>query len=237
MFSSVRHIVIPRWSDDEFRQLLEASPSLATALEGASDKLRDLAKVPFNTRLLAELVSQETGVRLTAISSQTELLKLYWQRRVEVHGLNATRNIKTLVDSMIDGRSLSVSSLLTGTDPDILDTLCHEGVLNREQNGRRIQFRHHLLFDYAAAQTSFDPDALIAGRLHFQKEQAQGLMLSPALGFVLQEIWSYDDNHRSFWQAVSYLVNDKDGDPIIRSSAGRIAAEYPIEPGRSALAC
>ncbi|ECT6332142.1 ATP-binding protein [Salmonella enterica subsp. enterica serovar Cerro] len=229
LFSSVRHIVIPRWSDDEFRQLLEASPSLATALEGASDKLRDLAKVPFNTRLLAELVSQETGVRLTAISSQTELLKLYWQRRVEVHGLNATRNIKTLVDSMIDGRSLSVSSLLTGTDPDILDTLCHEGVLNREQNGRRIQFRHHLLFDYAAAQTSFDPDALIAGRLHFQKEQAQGLMLSPALGFVLQEIWSYDDNHRSFWQAMSYLVNDKDGDPIIRSSAGRIAAEYPIE--------
>ena len=111
----------------------------------------------------------------------------------------------------------------------MLDTLCHEGVLNREQNGRRIQFRHHLLFDYAAAQTSFDPDALIAGRLHFQKEQAQGLMLSPALSFVLQEIWSYDDNHRSFWLAVSNLVNDKDGDPIIRSSAGRIAAEYPIE--------
>ncbi|EGF8259430.1 ATP-binding protein [Escherichia coli] len=229
LFSSVRHIVIPRWSDDEFRQLLEASPSLATALEGASEKLRDLAKVPFNTRLLAELVSQETGVRFTAISSRTELLQLYWQRRVEVHGLNATRNIKTLVDAMIDGRSLSVSSLLTGTDPDMLDTLCHEGVLNREQNDRRIQFRHHLLFDYAAAQTSFEPDALIAGRLHFQKEQAQGLMLSPALGFVLQEIWSYDDNHRSFWQAVSYLVNDKDGDPIIRSSAGRIAAEYPIE--------
>lgn len=229
LFSSVRHIVIPRWSDDEFRQLLEASPSLATALEGASDKLQDLAKVPFNTRLLAELVSQETGVRFTAISSQTELLKLYWQRRVEGHGLNATRNIKALVDAMIDGRSLSVSSLLTGTDPDMLDTLCHEGVLNREQNGRRIQFRHHLLFDYAAAQTSFDPDALIVGRLHFQKEHAQGLMLSPALGFVLQEIWGYDDNHRSFWQAVSYLVNDKDGDPIIRSSAGRIAAEYPIE--------
>lgn len=36
LFSSVRHIVIPRWSDDEFRQLLEVSPSLATALEGAS---------------------------------------------------------------------------------------------------------------------------------------------------------------------------------------------------------
>jgi hypothetical protein len=122
LFSSVRHIVIPRWSDDEFRQLLEVSPSLATALEGASDKLRDLAKVPFNTRLLAELVSQETDVRFTAISSQTELLKLYWQHRVGKHGLNATRNIKTLVDAMIDGRSLSVSSCLRAR---ILTCLIH----------------------------------------------------------------------------------------------------------------
>lgn len=228
LFSSVRHIVIPRWSDDEFHQLLEKSPSLTTALEGASNKLRDLAKIPFNTRLLAELVSQETDIRFTAISSQTALLKLYWQRRVEEHGLNARHNIKTLVDAMVDARSLSVSSLLTGTNPDMIDTLCHEGVLVREQNDRRIQFRHHLLFDYAAAQISFDPDALITGTLRFQKQQAQGLMLSPALGFVFQEIWSYDDDHCRFWQAVSYLVNDKDGDPIIRSSAGRIAAEYPV---------
>ncbi|ADC57542.1 conserved hypothetical protein [Klebsiella variicola At-22] len=227
LFSSVRHIVIPRWSDDEFRQLLEKSPSLATALEGASKKLRDLAKVPFNTRLLAELVSQETGVRLADISSQSELLKLYWQRRVEAHGLKAARNIKTLVDAMINARSLSVSSLLADTDADMIDTLFREGVLIREQNDRRIQFRHHLLFDYAAAQTSFDPETLIAGTLRFHKQQALGLMLSPALGFVLQEIWSYDNNHCRFWQAVSYLVNDKDGDPIIRSSAGRIAADYP----------
>ncbi|EHM45430.1 NACHT domain-containing protein [Yokenella regensburgei] len=228
MFSSVRHIVIPRWSNNEFHQLLERSTALATALDGASERLSDLAKVPFNTRLLAELISQNVDISLTAISSQTELLKLYWQHRVEEHGLNAIRNIKTLVDAMIDTRSLSVSSLLTGTDPDMIDTLCREGVLVREQNDRRIQFRHHLLFDYAAAQISFDPDALITGTLRFQKQQAQGLMLSPALGFVLQEIWSYDDNHYRFWQAVSNLVNDNDGDPIIRSSAGRIAAEYPV---------
>jgi hypothetical protein len=69
----------------------------------------------------------------------------------------------------------------------MLDTLCHEGVLNREQNDRRIQFRHHLLFDYAAAQTSFEPDALIAGRLHFQKEHAQGLMLSPHLALCFRK--------------------------------------------------
>ncbi|EEO9712509.1 ATP-binding protein [Salmonella enterica] len=227
-FSSVRHIVIPRWSDNEFSQLLEQSSALTAALKQLSDRLRDLAKVPFNTRLLADLVSQYADINLSRISSQSELLKLYWQYRVEKHGLNARQCLKALVDHMIATRSLRAPSLLTGTDADMIDTLSREGVVLREANDRWVQFRHHLLFDYAAAKISFDPDALIAGTLRFPKQQAQGLLLSPALGFVLQEIWDYNEDHHGFWQAVSHLVNDSDGDPIIRSSTSRIAAEYPV---------
>ncbi|ADO47960.1 ATP-binding protein [[Enterobacter] lignolyticus] len=228
-FSSVRHIVIPpRWSDKEFSRLLEQSAALATALGQTSDRLHDLAKVPFNTRLLADLVSQYADINLSRISSQSELLKLYWQYRVDQYGLNAQQCLKVLVDHMIGTRSLRAPSLLTEADADMIDTLSREGVVVRDANDRWVQFRHHLLFDYAAAKVSFDPDALIAGTLRFPKQQAQGLMLSPALGFVLQEIWDYDENHHSFWQAVSHLVNDNDGDPIIRSSTGRIAAEYPV---------
>lgn len=227
-FSSVRHIVIPRWSDNEFSLLLEQSSALSTSLKHASDRLHDLAKVPFNTRLLADLVSQYADINLSRISSQSELLKLYWRYRVEKHGLNARQCLKALVDHMITTRSLRAPSLLTGADADMIDTLSREGVVVREANDRWVQFRHHLLFDYAAAKISFDPDALIAGTLRFPKQQAQGLMLSPALGFVLQEIWDYNEDHHGFWQAVSHLVNDSDGDPIIRSSTGRIAAEYPV---------
>lgn len=166
-FSSVRHIVIPRWSDNEFSQLLEQSSALTAALKQLSDRLRDLAKVPFNTRLLADLVSQYADINLSRISSQSELLKLYWQYRVEKHGLNARQCLKALVDHMIATRSLRAPSLLTGTDADMIDTLSREGVVVREASDRWVQFRHHLLFDYAAAKISFDPDALIAGTLRF----------------------------------------------------------------------
>lgn len=62
------------------------------------------------------------------------------------------------------------------------------------------------------------------GNFAFPANRAQGLLLSPALGFVLQEIWDYNEDHHGFWQAVSHSVNDSDGDPIIRSATGRIAA-------------
>lgn len=229
MFSAVRHIVIPRWSDNEFKQLLKQSPALATSLNGVSERLYDLAKVPFNTRLLAELISQNSHISLLNVSSQTELLKIYWQYRVEAHGLNAIQCLKALVDAMITSRSLKAPSLLSQTNAEMIDILCREGVLTREGNDRWVQFRHHLLFDYAAAQTAFDPDSLINGTQHFPKQQAQGLILSPALGFILKEIWEYSDDHHHFWRAIGHLLNNKECDPIMRSYAGRIAAEYPTE--------
>ena len=228
IFPDVRHIVIPRWSDNEFKLLLEQAPILATVLKDAPERFHDLAKVPFNTRLLAELVSQNPDANLFNISSQTELLKIYWQYRVNIHGLPAKQCLKTLVNVMIANSSLKAPSLLPEADSEMIDTLCREGVLIRERNDRWVQFRHHLLFDYTAAQTAFDPEELIMGKLHFPKQQAQGLILSPALGFVLQEIWHYDNNHNQFWLAVSHLLNNKDADPIMRSSAARIAAEYPV---------
>ncbi|WNN53249.1 ATP-binding protein [Hafnia alvei] len=229
LFDKVRHIRIPNWSDNEFEQLLTCSPGLAGALQGASERLKELFRVPFNTRLLGELIVQNTDINLSQISSQTELLELYWQRRIEKYGLPAKECLKTLVDFMIENRSLRAAPLSLSIDTAMIDILSSEGVLIRDKKDRWVQFRHHLLFDYAAAQIFFNPEQLISGRLRFSKQKAQGLMLSPALGFVLQEIWNDDPNHNSFWKAVGHLVSDKEGDPIIRSAAGRIAAEYPAQ--------
>ena len=82
-FPAVRHINVPVWSDAEFAQLLSQAPTLATAIAQGGKKLRDLAGVPFNTRLLADLLS--TGLSASAfgeVRSQVELLAMYWSRRV-----------------------------------------------------------------------------------------------------------------------------------------------------------
>lgn len=58
------------------------APELTTALAGAPAKLRHLAEVPFNTRLIYELL--QSGVvaeTLQDLASQAQLLRLFWDLR------------------------------------------------------------------------------------------------------------------------------------------------------------
>lgn len=56
-FGGVRHVQVPPWSDAEFAELLARAPRLDDVLKHSDAKLRELAMVPFNTRLLADLVA------------------------------------------------------------------------------------------------------------------------------------------------------------------------------------
>ena len=102
----------------------------------------------------------------------------------------ATSSLSRVVQLMVKTRALRAPILQSASDnPAMIDTLCKEGVLVVVDNGRWVQFRHHLLFDYAAARLALDPNAIVSGDYRFNKVDALGLMLSPALGFVLREIW------------------------------------------------
>ncbi|WP_310047318.1 ATP-binding protein [Pseudomonas fluorescens] len=227
-FSNVSHIQVPSWSEAEFEQLLQQSPAMATCLANSPPRLRDLAMVPFNTRLLSELISGNAVKKLHAVASQADLLRLYWEHRVEGHGSPAMSSLSRIVQVMIKARALRAPKPEVAFDaPAMIDTLCREGVLVVVDNERWVQFRHHLLFDYAAARLYLDPDAISKRIYRFAKAQALGMMLSPALGFVLREIWESDPDHRRFWRTLGNLINEKDGDPIIRSTAGRLGAEFP----------
>lgn len=227
-FSEVQHIQVPIWSEAEFNQLLEQSPALATCLAQTPSRLRELAMVPFNTRLLSELISGDAAKHLDEVASQADLLHLYWDHRLEGHGLPARSSLSRVVQLMLQARALRAPIFqAAGDNPAMIDTLCKEGVLVVVDNGRWVQFRHHLLFDYAAARLALDPSSIVSGAYRFSKTDALGLMLSPALGFMLRELWESETNHALFWTALGVLINDEDGDPIIRSIAGRLGAEFP----------
>jgi hypothetical protein len=231
-FSNVRHVQVPAWSDSEFAQLLDRIPALASALEKAPQPLRDIAVVPFNTRLLCELIKDGlVTADFSHVASQAELLQLYWEHRVEALGAPARACIMRIVDTMVAARALRAAfGLAAGDDPATLDELEREGVLISADQRRWVQFRHHLLFDFAAARVLLDPDELIAGTLRFPKGDARGLMLAPALTFLLREIWERDDSRAEFWSAATHLLADRQGDPVIRSATGRICSEYPSRP-------
>jgi hypothetical protein len=86
-FASVRHLHIPLWSDSELTQVLANAPTIATAVEKGGKHLSDLARVPFNTRLLADLITNGAPPEaFDGVESQVQLLRLYWSNRVERHG-------------------------------------------------------------------------------------------------------------------------------------------------------
>ena len=234
-FPNVRHLLVPPWSEHEFEQVLAQAPELATALTGAPAKLLHLAEVPFNTRLIYELL--QSGVvseTLRDLASQAQLLRLFWDHRVVSLGAAAEACLRQAVQSMVETRTLRTSTAAASApDPRAFDELCLRGVLIRVENDRYVQFRHHLLFDYVASRLLLDPDAIISGRLRFPKAEAKGLMLAPALGFLLQELWVYETDRSRYWTAVERILGHREGDPILRSAAGRLSAELPEVAGDS----
>lgn len=231
-FQMVRHVQIPLWSPTEFQQLLDSTPKLKEALEHAPSALRRLAEVPFNTRLLCEMIKEgSVSGDFSQIASQTALLNLYWDRRVKSLGAPAQACITRIVNEMVENRILRAAfPSAAGSDPATLDALESRGVLISLDNRRRIQFRHHLLFDFAAANVLLDPKGLVDGSHNFPKEDARGLLLAPALTFVLREIWDADTSRAQFWTAAAHILADRNGDPVIRSTAGRVCSEYPSDP-------
>ena len=229
-FSNVRHVHVPRWSDAELAQVLATAPAIATAIVRAGDKLRDLARVPFNTRLLADLITGGLPAEAFGqVSHQVQLLKLYWQYRVEQHGIGAELCLKKAVEQMVAARGLQANRLeVAREDPTAYDNLRRSNVLITVSNDRYVSFRHHILFDYAASRVFINPADVTATADLLRRDRGLGLMLAPALGYALQDLWVDGQNGRShFWQAVIQFAGDVGSDPIARSVAARSACELP----------
>ncbi|MDO9006067.1 MAG: hypothetical protein Q7V20_21700 [Aquabacterium sp.] len=231
-FSMVRHLAVRSWSPEEFQRVLNQAPHLRRALAGVPVKLQQLAMVPFNTRLIGELLnSGMTADAFVHLGSQAGLLRLYWDYRITPLGVGADACLLRVVNSMVDGRALRTPTALIATsDPEALTSLLQHGVLARVENDRYVQFRHHLIFDYAASRLLMDVDGIVSGAKEYLRGETVGLMLAPALGFLLQELWSSENNRERFWTAVERILGNANGDPIFRSVAGRLSAELPEAP-------
>lgn len=227
-FSSVRHVRVPPWSETELRQLLDRTPTLAAALADASPRLMDLAVVPFNTRLIADLL-RDGSVRsdLHEVASQAELLRLYWERRVEGHGLAASFTLQRVVQRMVELRALRAPVEVVAQDPTTAELLVRNGVIAQVDGERAVQFRHHILFDYAVSRLLLDPTRLAAGSDPLVMRGGAGLMIAPALGFLLGEIWDRDPGRTWFWDVVVGILSSGDNDAVVRSVVARAASELP----------
>jgi hypothetical protein len=190
--------------------------------------------VPFNTRLLADLISGGLApVDFRDIQSQVQLLGLYWNNRIERHGTGAELCLEAAVAQMIESRSLRARKLDTARpDPSAFDALLHENVLVLLPQDQFVSFRHHILFDYGASRVYLRPDDLVQTSNILKHDKGLGLMLAPALGFALQQLWNDAEcGHQRFWDAITRFSGDPSCDPVARSVAARTASELPRVSG------
>ena len=229
-FSAVKHVHIPTWENGELIELLNRAAPIANAVFAGGDMLYDLARTPFNTRLLADLLSG--GLRPDAfskVSTQSQLLDLYWAHRVKKHGLPAEVCLRGVVKQMVKDRSLQVDRLSAAkNDAVALENLLRESVLMPMSGERYIAFRHHILFDFAASRVYINLLEPQNFANVLSTERSLGLMLGPALIFALNELWLHSSARRDeFWRAIMVCIGRPDIDPIVRSIAARVACELP----------
>jgi ATPase family associated with various cellular activities (AAA) len=231
-FPQVRHVHIPLWSTAELNTLLDAAPELRAVIDVGGERLKELATVSFNTRLLAELVSD--GLQSQSFSNlktQVELLSLYWEHRVTRIGIGANFVLRGIVHEMVSVGGLRAELHKVGTnDPYVLQELLRQNVLISIAKEKYVAFRHHILFDYAASRVYLNADNLPDTAALFEGSRGLGLMLGPALAFTLQELWARPAaGHPDFWRAIVAFSGNPNGDPVARSIAARTASELPMD--------
>jgi hypothetical protein len=251
-FADVRHYVVPELSEEELGQLSGLAPGIHELLEGATDELRELARVPFNLRLLAELIGLEVeSDELEPVSTQVQLLDLYWRHRViGSDGLGDARVgvITTVAQQMIAAHRLQAerAPLATVEAAPSLEKLLDEyvlteittpaGTVEREQ----IAFSHNVLFDFALAKVLLSGgEEKLSAAIVAQPDLV--IFARPSFDFHFRALWESDPSRARFWEVCLAIAAETEVPqlgrvigPVVATEVIREAADF--EPLLAALA-
>lgn len=236
-FGGVRHLNIPRLTDEELAETQRQAPALHALFTSASGELRELLRVAFNLRLMAELLEMGVDVGdLTPIRTQLQLLDRYWLHRViRSNGQGDAREtvLRRACEEMISARTLRVdrSRLAEPSLSTSLQDLLSSQVLSEWQPSPTVlpdryvlAFSHHVLFDYAAARLVLrgTPIQLVA---RLSADPHLVMVIRPSLLLHFRHVWMLDGSRDQFWDLVLRIVR-ADGVPEIGKLIGpSVAAE------------
>ncbi len=217
-FGKIRHLNVPRLSDDELDQISSQSPRLRTLTDKAPKELEDLLRVPFNLRLLAALLGIGIAAEeLTPIRTQLELLDRYWKERVlglDRQGDARESVLRKVCEEMVKSRELRVdrSAVAESGSSDHLTDVLSSQVLSEWQysvdvtpNRYVLAFSHHVLFDYGVARLLLRgiPEAVVRW---FDNDSDMVIVVRPSLLMHFQHLWTVDASRKCFWDFVFRVI-------------------------------
>lgn len=219
-FVSVRHVQVPGFTKDELEEVINSSAQFKLFFQSADYNLRQLLRVPFNLRLMGELVGEGVPVpELTPIRTQLELLDRYWEERVILphDGQRDSREnvLQLAVSEMIKNRTLRVprTKVVKPNTSTALDQILSEQVLvewqpslNARPDETNLAFSHHVLFDYAVERLMFREGDVVQC---LASDSELVLVARPSLDMHFQKIWSLDESRNIFWELIFKVVKDK----------------------------
>lgn len=216
-FATVSHVNVRQLSEEELSDIRTQSPPLGALIAQAPAELEKLLRIPFNLRLLGELLGSGVALdQLTPVRTQLDLLDKYWRTRVigddnlsyaredilrrSCEGMTAARVLRVDLARVADAAgSASLHNLLSAH-------VLTEWQPSPEQAPNRyvLAFSHHVLFDYAAARLLLRGDrAELVQRV--EREPELSLILRPSFVFHFQHLWN-EESTASFWEFVFRMV-------------------------------
>jgi hypothetical protein len=235
-FSHVRHINVSTLGNTELAQVSHQSEVLGKVIARAPAALGELLRLPFNLRLVAEMLAASVPIdEFDAIQTQISLLDKYWTVRVigtDQDGYVRENILRDVAERMVDRRAMRVhvaDLAVTSSQSPGLDELLRRQVLVHWSPvpGVRqryvLAFAHNLLFDYAVGRMLFfsnedrfirflegpDADAVIAVR--------------PSVVLTFQHCWYLSAG--LFWDLVLRIERLTTSPEIVKIVGPTIATE------------
>ena len=236
-FNKIRHINVAQFTNEEVDQIPDSVPELAELISCKSASLFDLIRVPFNLKLIVEMIDDGVAVgEISAIASQVELLDRYWMTRViGTEGGDAREVILTrVVQAMLETRRLVASRTSISTDPSFdkpMGELLSAQVLKEWQqttstrtNRYQIEFGHHVLFDFAVERLIIrgDPD-FISKKL--SQEPDLLFAVRPSIDIHFRYLWCLDTSRKIFWDQSIVICQNDSALTVVRLIGPMVAAE------------
>lgn len=238
-FPGVRHFKIRGFSDEELSQVISRSAELGALVRNASEELKDLLRVPFYLRIMAELLGGGLSPdELTPIRTRLELLDKYWERRVwhGKHGGARDAVLREVCEKMVAARALRIdrSAVERAETSVVLDDLLSAQVLVEwqplpEARPERyvLAFSHHVVFDYAVERLLLrgTPDQLIR-RLGGDPDLT--VFIRPSLVLHFYHLWRADSCHGQFWDLVFRVIRNDRLPEIAKLIGPSVGAEIAL---------
>lgn len=209
-----RHFAVSALTSDELAVISSRSDKLQNLISLATPELQALLSNLFSLSLAADLLT--AGIRaedFSSISTQSDLIDRYEDRRLS--GSDAQHAVAAVIAALVARKVLRIRRFQL--EAALVDALLTRGLLTEDRG--YVGFQHHIIFDHATARYFLDwgnEDELLS---QLGEDAAAGLILAPAMRFVLERMWKENRSASSgIWRLYARVLSQDRASPVIVAS-------------------